>query len=105
MAGALPVFPVTFRRVKAPIQRTQRYPQYSDHELIPFFAEIAKGYPVDQAADRCLYPRKWIMNTLYSDDDTYCYVIDLSMVAGAMIRSGQMPAPADRYDGLYNDYL
>ena len=94
-----------FGRTKGKIQRTQRFPQYSDHELIPFFAEISKGYPVDQAAKRCLYPPKWIVNTLYSDDDTYAYVIDLSMVAGALIRSGKMEPPRDRWDGLYNAYI
>ena len=87
-----------------PIKRTQRYPQYSDHELTPFFKEIALGYCYKQAADRCLYPREWILNTLYSDDETYSHMLDLSIQAGALIRSGNHPAPPDRYDGLYDEF-
>jgi hypothetical protein len=88
-----------------PIKRTQRHPQYSDHELIPFFSEIEKGYCYKQAADKCLYPREWVLNTLYSDDDTMGHMLDLSMAAGELIRTGLLPAPSDRYDGLYDKYL
>jgi len=82
------------------IQRTQRFPTYSDEELKPFFAEVSKGYCFNQAADRCLYVREWIWNTIYSDDDVGGYALDLSMVAGELIRRGDLPVP-DRYDGLY----
>jgi len=87
---------------KGNIKRTQRYPQYSDHEMMPFFAEIAKGYCYKQSADHCLYPREWVMNTLYSDDDVFGHMLDLSMVAGARIRAGEQEPPYDRYDGLYD---
>jgi len=42
-------------------------------------------------------------NTLYGDDETLGYAIDLSMVAGAKIRSGDIDVP-DRHDGLYDEY-
>ena len=87
------------------VVRTQRHPQYSDDEMKPFFAEIAKGYCVNQSADRCEYPRKWVWNTIYSDDDTAGYVLDLSMEAGGKIRAGLMAPPPDRYDGLWNEYI
>jgi len=87
-----------------PVKRIQRYPQYSDDEMIPFFEEISKGYCYKQAADHCLYPREWVMNTLYSDDDTYGYMLDLSIIAGARIREGLQQPPLDRYDRLYNKY-
>ena len=83
------------------ITRTPRYPRYSDHELTPFFAEIAKGYGYKQAAARCLYPHEWILNTLYSDDEVFTHVLDLSMVAGAQIRAGERTVPS-RWDGLYD---
>ena len=44
-----------------------------------------------------------MLNTLYSDDETIGYAIDLSMVAGALIRRGDLPVPA-RWDGLYDEY-
>ena len=88
-----------------PIKRDQRHPQYSDHELTPFFSAISAGYCVKQAADKCLYPREWILNTIYSDDEVYAHMLDLSMLAGALIRSGEQKPPEDRYDGLYNDYI
>ena len=87
------------------IQRTQRYPQYSDHELEPWFGYVAQGYCFNQAADKCLYPRKWIWNTIYSDDDVAHYALDLSMAAGARIRAREQKPPADRYDGLWDEYL
>ena len=37
---------------------------------------------------------------LYSDDETFAHALDLSMVAGALIRAGDLPVP-DRWDGLY----
>jgi hypothetical protein len=87
------------------VKRTQRHPQYSDHELIPFFTAISQGYCVNQSADKCLYPRKWVWNTLYSDDDTLGHVLDRSMEAGAKIRAGLMTPPLDRYDGLWDEFL
>jgi hypothetical protein len=90
----------SFDAPAGPIKRLQRYPQYSDEELIPWFAEVAKGYPFDQAAERCGYDTVTIMNTVYSDDDTYDHALMLSINAGAKIRAGELPIP-DRHDGLY----
>jgi hypothetical protein len=87
--------------VLKPISRLQRYPQYSDTELAPFFVEVRAGYTINQAADRCKYVRRWVWNTLYSDDETIGYTLDLSIYAGALIRAGKIPIP-DRYDGLYS---
>ena len=70
--------------------------------MVRFFGYISDGYAINQAADLCLYPRKWVWNTLYSDDDTLAHVLDLSMQAGALIRMGVIPVP-DRYDRLYHD--
>jgi hypothetical protein len=84
-----------------PVRRFQRYPQYSDTELEPFFAEVYAGYCFNQAADRCLYERRFVWNTIYSDDEVMEHALNLSMAAGALIRSGKMPIP-DRYDGLYS---
>jgi hypothetical protein len=83
-----------------PIKRTQRYPQYSDHELAPWFAEIAKGFCFEQAAERCKLVWPWVQNTFYSDDEVMAHGLELSMVAGALIRAGKLPIPA-RHDGLY----
>ena len=91
-------------RPSGKIERTQRFPIYSDEELKPWFAEIAAGYCYKQAADRCLYVREWILNTMYSDDDVSGYMLDLSMQAGARIRAGEQEPP-NRYDGLYNQEL
>ena len=93
--------PGTAKRIK----RTPRFPIYSDHEMMPFFDEIAKGYCYKQAAARCLYPDEWVLNTIYSDDEVSDHMLSLSMVAGARIRAGEQPAPPDRWDGLYNAYL
>lgn len=82
------------------IERLQRQPQYSDEELAPWFAEVAKGYPFDQAAERCGYVVEWIMNTVYSDDEVCDHALGLSIEAGAKIRAGELPIP-DRHDGLY----
>jgi hypothetical protein len=88
-----------------PIQRTPRHPKYSDHELIPFFDYMAQGYCYKQSADKCLYPQDWVRNTFYSDDETFGYMLDLSMEAGAKIRRGLMAPPPDRYDGLWDKYI
>jgi hypothetical protein len=86
------------------IQRLQRHPQYSDEELKPWFAEVAKGYPFDQAAERCGYVVEWIMNNVYSDDEVFDHALTLSINAGARIRAGELPIP-DRHDGLYKERL
>jgi len=86
------------------VKRIQRHPQYSDEEMMPFFEEISKGYCYKQSADHCLYPREWVLNTLYSDDDVIGHMLELSMVAGALIRAGEQEPPLDRYDKLYNKY-
>jgi len=67
---------------------------------MPWFAEIAKGYSFEQAAERCNLVWEWVQNTVYSDDDVYANGLELSMVAGALIRAGQLPIP-DRRDKLY----
>ena len=41
-----------------------------------------------------------VHNTIYGDDETMAHALDLSMVAGALIRAGQLPIP-DRRDKLY----
>ena len=69
----------------------------------PFLDEIEKGYCYKQAADRLGYRRAWVLNTLHSDDRLFALTIDLAMQASALIKSGALAAPADRYDGLYND--
>jgi hypothetical protein len=84
-----------------PIARTQRHPQYSDTELKPFFDEVGRGYCFNQSADRSGLDRKTLWNTLYSDDETLGYALDLSMHAGALIKAGALPIP-DRHDGLYS---
>jgi hypothetical protein len=89
--------------VEQKIKRVQRYPQYSDQEMEPYFIEMSAGYCCKQAAKRCGYPWEWVENTLYSDDDTLGHVLDLSMVAGEKIRNGAQDAP-DRWDGLYDEY-
>jgi len=86
-----------------PIARTQRWPQYSDDELVAWFDEVAKGYPFDQAADRVGYVWAWVLNTVYSDDEVYAHALNLSINAGALIRAGKLPIP-DRHDKLYGEY-
>ena len=85
------------------IKRTQRWPLYSDDELKPFFKEVSAGYCFEQATERAGMDWQTMHNTLYSDDETIGYAIDLSMVAGALIRRGDLPVP-DRWDGLYDEY-
>lgn len=85
------------------IKRKQRGEIYTDEELVPYFAEMAKGYCCGQTDDRCGYSRQKVMDTIYSDDEVFEHVIDLSMVAGAKIRKGELEVP-DRYDGLYDKY-
>ncbi len=87
-------------KARYPIPRTQRRPQYSDEELAPWFAEIAKGYSFEQAAERCKLVWDWVRNTFYSDDEVMAYALDLCLQAGALIRAGKLPVP-DRHDGLY----
>jgi hypothetical protein len=86
------------------VKRTPRFPRYSDDEMLPFFNEVAAGYCYKQAADRCLYPQEWVLNTIYSDDEVCQHMLELSMVAGALIRAGKQVAPK-RYDGLYDLYI
>jgi len=93
-----------FSQARFPIQRTQRYPQYSDEELAPWFAEIAAGYCFEQAAERCKLVWEWVQNTFYSDDEVYAHGLELSMVAGALIRAGKLPVP-DRHDKLYGEFI
>ena len=89
-----------FARARQSIERTQRYPQYNDEELVPWFDEVAKGYSFAQAADRVGYVWEWVLNTVYCDDDVYGHALDLSIEAGALIRAGKLPIP-DRHDKLY----
>lgn len=85
-----------------PVERTQRLPQYSDHELIPWFDEVSAGYDFEQAAERCKLVPKWVENSVYSDDEVYAHALDLSLVASAKIRAGEIPVP-DRHDNLYGE--
>jgi len=89
-----------FTTASGKVKRTQRYPQYTDDELKPWFDEIAKGYCWMQATDHCGYSRDIMQNTMYSDDDILHHMLDLAMQAGALIRAGKLPIP-DRYDKLY----
>jgi hypothetical protein len=82
----------------------QRYPQYTDDELVPWFNEVSKGYPFEQAASRAMMHWQAVENSIYGDDDIYAHALNLSMVAGALIRRGELPAPV-RWDGLYNQYF
>jgi hypothetical protein len=68
---------------------------------MPWFAEVAKGYCFEQAAERCLYVWEWIENTFYGDDEVYTHALDLAIAANALIRMGKIPVP-DRHDGLYD---
>lgn len=86
--------------VSSKIRRTQRHPQYSDEELKPFFAEVSKGYCFEQATKQARLDWQTMRNTLYGDDETMAYSLDLAMVAGALIRRGDLPIP-DRWDRLY----
>lgn len=87
------------------VKRTPRFPRYSDHEMMPFFDEMAKGYCYKQAAYNCLYPAEWVLNTIYSDDEVADHMLSLSMVAGAKIKLGEQKPPMDRWDHLYDEYL
>jgi len=69
--------------------------------MMPFFKQISKGYCIKQSADICLYPRDWVWNTIYSDDEVADHTLYLSMVAGAKIKAGDLPIP-HRYDRLYS---
>lgn len=87
-------------KARLPIPRTQRYPQYTDAELVPFFLEVSAGYCFMQATERAGMDWQTVHNTIYGDDETMAHALDLSMVAGALIRSCELPVP-DRWDGLY----
>ena len=87
------------------VERTQRQPQYTDEELKPFFEEVSKGYCFKQATEKAGLDWEVMHNTLYSDDETIGYALDLSMVAGALIRTGKQKPPTDRHDGLYEKFL
>jgi hypothetical protein len=91
----------TCGRCRGTTQRIQRYPQYSDSELEPFFLEVSAGYCFKQAAHRCGYPWERLNNTLLSDDEVMFHALDLSIAAGAEIRAGHKAVPA-RWDGLYS---
>jgi len=95
--------PLILSPARFPVKRTQRYPQYSDPELMPWFAEVAAGYDFEQAAERCKLVWEWVRNTFYSDDEVMAHGLELSMVAGALIRAGKLPIP-DRHDGLYSSH-
>lgn len=62
------------------------------------------GYCFEQSAKRCYLVWDWVRNTIYSDDETMGWALELSMQAGALIRAGKLPVP-DRWDGLYDEYL
>ena len=78
----------------------QRYPQYADEALVPWFNEVAKGYAFEQAASRAMMVWQAVENSIFGDDDIYAHALNLSMIAGAKIRAGELQVP-DRWDGLY----
>jgi len=75
---------------------------YIDSELIIYFEEISKGYCYKQSAENIGYDLDKIERTL-NDYEVRCHLLDLSMVAGAKIRAGELAVP-DRHDGLYDKY-
>ena len=91
-------------KARLPVPRLQRYPQYTDDELVPWFNEVAKGYAFEQAASRAMMVWQAVENTIYGDDDVFAHALRLSMLAGAKIRSGEQAAPR-RADGLYDEFL
>ena len=92
-----------FTTASGEVKRTQRYPQYSREELYPFLAEVWYGFPFEEAATRAGLDWVTTRNTLYSHDDLMEEALDLSMIAGELIRRGLKPTP-DRHDGLYDHY-
>ena len=85
------------------VKRTQREPQYSEHEMERFYEQVAKGYCWKQSADNAAMVREWVDNTLRSHDKLMDRLIDLAIKAGAQIRAGELEAPSRR-DGLYDKY-
>lgn len=75
---------------------------YTDEELKPYFDEIAKGYCYKQSAENIGYNLDKLESTL-NDVEVRIHIVDLSMVAGAKIRIGELPVPS-RHDGLYDKY-
>lgn len=76
---------------------------YSDEELKPWFEQVSKGYCFKQACKIIGYSWPTLEGQLNSDREVCGYALDLAMVAGALIRKGELPVPA-RYDGLYDKY-
>jgi hypothetical protein len=86
------------------IKRTRRREVlYTDEEIIPWFVQVAKGYPFKEAAERAGLDPDKMEDTYYSDDDIVGHGLDLSVYAGARIREGTMSVP-NRKDGLYDDW-
>lgn len=73
---------------------------YTDEELKPYFAEVAKGYPVKQAAYNAGLD---FSSKTFDDYEVRCHSLDLSCAAGALIKLGRLPVP-DRWDGLFDEY-
>jgi len=103
LALLLSVLTRYFGPQKGWIQRTQRYPQYPDEALKPFFEQVSAGYCFKQATERAGLDWDTLHNTLLSDDESIAHSLDLCMVAGALIRRGDLPVP-DRWDKLYEEY-
>ena len=84
------------------IKRTRRREiLYLDHELIPWFVEVARGFPFEEACNRVGLDWDKLQDTYHSDDDVAHHALDLSIYAGARIREGTMAVP-NREDGLYD---
>lgn len=76
---------------------------YTDLELEPWFAEVEAGFPFNEAAQRANLDWLKLQDTIYQDDEVMDHALKLSMVAGALIRTGQQPVP-DRQDKLYEEF-
>ena len=76
---------------------------YKDDELIEFFEYVAMGYCWKQSTDKAGLDRVKMDKTLWRDYDVKAHMLDLSIMAGGLIRQGKLPVP-DREDGYYDEY-
>jgi hypothetical protein len=102
-AGLLCPPPEMLGPCQTAVKRTQVFPKYRKQELNFFMLEVQAGYCFKQSAHRAGLEWVWVRNSLYSDDYKMDYALELSMMAGALIRRGDLPVP-DRWDGLYDEY-
>lgn len=77
---------------------------YSDEELQIYFSWVAKGYCWKQSAEKAgMDPERIERN--FDDIEVRQHLIDVACDAGGRIRAGVLPAPTDRWDGLWDDYI